>query len=59
MSNGHSDVKVIEFVELFLTAPIGLDGSKDIWVEIVAGVGGGSGGSDDEARFREVVQLYR
>lgn len=53
------DVPVIEFVELFMTAPIGLDGSKDIWVEVIGGVGGGSGGSDAEARFREVVQLYK
>lgn len=59
LQTGERDIKVIEFVELFLTAPVGLDGSKDIWVEVIAGVGGGSGGSDEEAHFREVVQLYK
>ncbi|PTX54650.1 putative Flp pilus-assembly TadE/G-like protein [Litoreibacter ponti] len=59
LQGGASDIPVIEFVELFMIAPIGLDGSKDIWVEIIGGVGGGSGGSKAEARFREVVQLYK
>ena len=59
LQTGERDIKVIEFVELFLTAPVGLDGSKDIWVEVIAGVGGGSGGSDEEAHLREVVQLYK
>jgi len=53
------DVPVIEFVELFMAAPIGLDGSKDVWIEVIGSIGGGSGGGDEEARFREVVQLYR
>lgn len=59
ISAGADDVPVIEFVELFMTAPIGLDGTQDIWVEIIGGIGGGAGSSDQEARFREVVQLYR
>lgn len=63
--NGRADnVPVAEFVELFLTQPVGSGAgsppSFDLWVEVIgsAGVEGysstGTGGV-----FRDVVQLYR
>lgn len=63
--NGHeTDVPVKEFVELFITQPVGSDGGSpptfDFWVEVIGpagGAGGGAGGTG--GTFRDVVQLYR
>lgn len=55
---GAKDLPVLEYVEVFMIAPIGLDGTKDVVVEIVGGVGGGTGGNDADALIRDVVQLY-
>ncbi len=55
---GSASVKVMAYAEVFLTAPVGLDGTSDVWVEIVANVGGGSGGSSSNSVVRDVVELY-
>ncbi|MBV1867313.1 MAG: Tad domain-containing protein [Marinosulfonomonas sp.] len=59
-----NNVPVNEFFRLFLTEPVGNDGTSpptlDLWVEVVGtagGAGGGSGGTG--GIFRDVVQLYR
>ncbi len=53
-------VPVKEFVELFMTHPVGMDGtssSVDIWAEITGTAGGGAGGGG--SIIRDLVQLYR
>lgn len=63
--NGQeNDIPVAEFVRLFLTEPVGQDGSTppvvDIWAEVVGSAGGeGAGTSAEDGLFRDVVQLYR
>ncbi|OOY10994.1 hypothetical protein BMG00_14695 [Thioclava marina] len=59
-----SDVPVKEFVKVFLTEPVGEDGSTppvmDIWGEIIGSAS--DGGSEDTGTggiVRDVVQLYR
>jgi hypothetical protein len=51
-------------VRLFMTEPVGSDGSSppklDLWVEVLGSAGGsGSGTSNTAGIFRDVVQLYR
>lgn len=57
-----TNVPVVEFVEIFLTEPVGDDGgspaSVDIWGEVV-GSAGGDGGGGPAGIFRDVVQLLR
>jgi len=63
--NGHeTDVPVKEFVELFITEPVGSDGGSpptfDFWVEVIGSAGGAGGGAGGTGgTFRDVVQLYR
>lgn len=53
------NVPVSEFVEVFLLRPLGLDGTRDVWVEIVGGVGGGTDGNESDSIVRDVVRLVR
>ena len=63
--NGReTGVPVEEFFRLFLTEPVGDDGTTpprvDIWAEVVGSAGGaGSGAATENGIFRDVVQLYR
>ena len=59
ISGGATDVPVGEFFEIFMIAPIGMDGTKDFYVEIVGSAGGGAGGDGSNAIVRDVVKLYR
>ncbi len=63
ISGSTTDVPVEEFVEIFLTEPVGDDGTSpptlDIWGEVIGTAGGGAGGTGDAGIFRDVVQLYR
>ncbi len=64
INGAATNVPVAEFYKVFLTEPVGQDGSSppnvDIWVEIVGSAGGdGAGAADDGGIFRDVVQLYR
>ncbi|MFD1156586.1 Tad domain-containing protein [Roseovarius aestuarii] len=57
-----TNVPVKEFVKIFLTEPVGDDGTSpptlDIWGEVIGSAGGqGAGGSGGV--FKDVVQLYR
>lgn len=58
VGGGSSNVPVLEYVEVFMIAPIGLDGTRDVWVEVVGGVGGGALGNETDGIVRDVVQLY-
>ena len=53
---------VKEFVEIFLTEPVGADGNSpptlDIWGEVQGPADRGTG-SSSTGIFRDVVQLYR
>ena len=55
-------VPVSEFVEIFLTEPVGDDGNSpptiDIWGEVIGKVAEGTG-AGSTGIFRDVVQLYR
>jgi Flp pilus assembly protein TadG len=63
--NGRSpNIPVEEFFRLFLTQPVGTNGSSpptlDLWAEVVGSAGGaGSGSGTMGGIFRDVVQLYR
>jgi len=49
----------LEYVELFLTEPVGTSGNDtDIFVEVVGGAGGFGSGAAVGA-YRDIVQLYR
>ncbi len=56
---GATNVPVREFFEIFMIRPVGLDGTKDLWVEIVGSAGGAAGGDGSNAIVRDVVKLYR
>ncbi|MGB5865478.1 MAG: pilus assembly protein TadG-related protein [Sulfitobacter sp.] len=57
--NGGNNIPVKEFVEIFMIRPIGLDGTRDFYVEVIGGAGGGQGGTGDAAIVRDVVRLYK
>ena len=62
INGATDDVPVEEFVELFLTHPVGDDGTNnfDIWVEVIGSAGGdGYSSAGPGGIFRDVVQLYR
>lgn len=59
-----TDIPVEEFFEVFLTEPVGNDGTTptrlDLWVEIIGSAGGhGYSSAGPGGIFRDVVQLYR
>lgn len=58
VSGGASGIPVLEYVEIFMLSPIGLDGTRDVWVELLGGVGGGALGNETDAIVRDVIQLY-
>jgi hypothetical protein len=51
------DVPVREFVEVFMLRPIGLDGTPDVWVEVIGSAGGSADGNESDALVRDVVRL--
>jgi Putative Flp pilus-assembly TadE/G-like len=51
------DVPAREFVEIFMLRPIGLDGSADVWVEVIGSAGGSADGNESDALVRDVVRL--
>jgi hypothetical protein len=56
---GQSDVVAVEFVKMFLTEPVGSNGSDfDIWAEVV-GTAGGAGSGALNGVYQDFVQLYR
>ena len=57
VGGGASNVPVLEFVEVFMLAPVGVDGTRDVWVEVIGGLGG-VGGNQTDGIVRDVVQLY-
>jgi hypothetical protein len=62
INGARDDVPVEEFFELFLTHPVGEDGTNnfDIWVEVLGSAGGdGYSSAGPGGIFRDVVQLYR
>lgn len=64
INGAASNIPVEEFFEIFLTEPVGDDGTSpprvDIWGEVVGSAGGdGSGTGATGGIFRDVVQLYR
>lgn len=62
INGAATNVPVEEFFKIFLTEPVGDDGSSpptvDIWGEIIGSAGGGGAGGSGGV-FRDVVQLYR
>lgn len=60
ISAGAQNVPVLEFVELFLTAPTGQTGSDAVNVEIIGSLGSGDrvGPNVTETTVRDVVRLY-
>jgi hypothetical protein len=59
-----TNIPVKEFFKIFLTEPVGDDGTSptrlDIWGEVVGSAGGnGAGTGGSGGIFRDVVQLYR
>ncbi|WP_298359518.1 pilus assembly protein TadG-related protein [uncultured Litoreibacter sp.] len=60
VGGGEKNVPVKEFYKIFMISPVGLDGTRDLWVEIVGPAGGtGGGGADAGSTFSDVVRLYR
>ncbi len=57
--SGGNDIPVEEFVEVFMIKPVGMDGTRDVWVEVIGTVGGGDGGTGETSVFRDVVRLYK
>lgn len=57
---GDKGVKVEEFFKIFMISPVGLDGTRDLWVEIIGSAGGrGDGDADESSVFNDIVRLYR
>ena len=64
VNGAASNVPVAEFVELFMTEPVGTGAgsppSFDLWVEVIGSAGvAGMGAAGTGGVFRDVVQLYR
>jgi hypothetical protein len=63
ISGRTTGVPVKEFVKMFLTEPVGNDGTTptklDLWVEVVGPAGGNGGSNGAEGIFHDVVQLFR
>lgn len=64
VAGSTTNVPVEEFVELFMTEPVGSGvgspPSFDLWVEVIGSVGvSGYGAAGNGGVFRDVVQLYR
>jgi Flp pilus assembly protein TadG len=56
---GQSDVLAVEYVKIFLTEPVGSNGSDfDIWAEVV-GTAGGVGSGALNGVYQDFIQLYR
>jgi Flp pilus assembly protein TadG len=56
---GQSEVVATEFVKMFLTEPVGSNGSDfDIWAEVV-GTAGGAGSGALNGVYQDFIQLYR
>lgn len=55
---GSQDVPVLGFAEVFLMAPVGLDGSDTLAVEILGEVGSRPSENETDAIVRNVVRLY-
>lgn len=58
VSPGAEFIPVIEFVEVFMISPIGLDGTRDVWVEIVGSIESGGDAQVTSGIVRDVIQLY-
>lgn len=56
---GGTNIPIEQFVEIFMIKPAGMDGTRDVWVEVIKGVGGGQGGAGESSIFRDVVRLYQ
>ncbi|SIS82532.1 Putative Flp pilus-assembly TadE/G-like [Roseivivax lentus] len=64
INGATTNVPVAEFVEIFMTEPVGAGSGSpatfDLWVEVIGSVGvSGYGGAGAGGVFRDVVQLYR
>jgi hypothetical protein len=64
INGAATNVPVAEFVELFMTNPVGTGAgsppSFDLWVEVIGSAGvEGYGSAGTGGVFRDVVQLYR
>jgi len=63
INGSETNVPVQEFVEIFITEPVGSDTASpptfDFWVEIIGSAGGGGGSNGSSGIFHDVVQLYR
>ena len=63
ISGKTSNVPVEEFFRLFLTEPVGQDGSSppkvDLWVEVIGSAGGNGGAGGTGGIVHDVVQLFR
>ncbi|MAM62281.1 pilus assembly protein TadG-related protein [Maritimibacter sp. UBA3975] len=55
---GSRDVPVLGYAELFLMAPVGLDGTDGLAVEIVGQIGPSPADNVTGAALRDVVRLY-
>ena len=53
------DVPVLDFVELFLTSPSGLDGGNTVNVEVVGSLGGKTPPKTRDVVVRDVVRLFK
>ena len=53
------DVPVLDFVELFMTQPTGLDGSNTVNVEVIGSLGGPTLPETTDVVLRDVVRLYK
>ena len=64
LGGAATDVPVQQFVKIFLTEPVGDDGTSpptlDIWGEVIGSAeNGGAGSGGTGGVFHDVVRLYR